>query len=117
MRLGECLNYDVALPTSPIGVRHLLEVALKNSSRSLEPVMESDSFDLLRQYAQYEQVVTFQIAVGLDELHGSDGLVAIPLDLKDVPPGIMSIGQLRQRTLPVAAAKFANQLTEALEQS
>ena len=35
LRLGECLNYDVALPTSPIGVRHLLEVALKNSSRNL----------------------------------------------------------------------------------
>ena len=117
LRLGECLNYDLALPTSPIGVRHLLEVALKNSSRNLEPVMDSDSFDLLRHYAQYEHVVTFQIAVGLDEVQGSDGLVAIPLDLKDVPPGIMSIGQLRQRTLPVAAAKFANQLTEALEQS
>ena len=50
-------------------------------------------------------------------MQGSNGLVAIPVDLKDVPPGIMSIGQLRQRTLPVAAAKFANQLTEALEQS
>lgn len=116
LRLGECLNYHVALPASPIGVRHLLEVALKNSSRNLEPVLESDSFDLLRHYAQYEDVVTFQIAVGLDEVRGSADLVAIPLDPKDVPSGIMIIGQLRQRTLPVAAAKFAYQLTEALQQ-
>ena len=99
-------------------MRHLLEVALKNSSRNLEPVIESDSFDLLRHYAQYEHVVTFQIAVGLDEVQGSDGLVAIPLDLKDVPPGIMSIKPIEATdSTGRTAAKFANQLTEALEQS
>ena len=114
IRLGECLNYDLALPKSTIGVRYLLEDALKAGVRKLEPVLESDNFETLRYYAKYEQVITFQIAVGLPEKENSNGLVFIPLDQNDVPPGIMYVGQLRHRALPVAAAKFANQLSEAL---
>lgn len=117
LRLTDCLDYDLALPESDIGVRYLLETALKNSSRKLEPVLESNSFEVLRNYALHEQIITFQIAVGLSEINNSSGLVMIPLNSKDVPPGIMILGQLRQRTLPVAAAKFANQLAEALEVS
>jgi DNA-binding transcriptional LysR family regulator len=117
IRLGECLNYDLALPKSTIGVRYLLEDALKADARKLEPVLESDSFETLRYYARYEQVITFQIAVGLPEKEDSSGLVYIPLDQNDVNPGIMYVGQLRHRALPVAAAKFANQLSEALDET
>jgi hypothetical protein len=37
-------------------------------------------------------------------------LKAIPLDENDVPAGIMYLAQLKGRTLPVAAAKFSQQL-------
>lgn len=114
LRLSHCLEHRLALPQSTIGVRYLLELALKNSPQRLEPVLESDSFEILRYYALHEQVITFQIAAGLPGKGEFDGLISVPLDQNDVPPGLLYIAQLRQRALPVAAAKFANQLFESL---
>ncbi len=115
LRLTDCLEYPLALPQAPIGVRYLLEVAMRNSPVKLEPAIESDSFEFLRYHALHEQVITFQIAVGLPVKADLMGLVTRQLDERDVPPGVLYFGQLRGRTLPVAAAKFANQLIEALD--
>jgi len=114
VRLGDCLQYPLALPRSHIGVRHLMEVALQNSQLKLEPVIESDSFEFLRYHALHEQMLTFQIAVGLPVKADLMGLVTRELDNRDMPLGVLYLGQLRGRTLSVAAAKFANQLIAAL---
>ena len=116
VRLGDCLQYPLALPRSHIGVRHLMEVALQRSPVKLEPVIESDSFEFLRYHALHEQVLTFQIAVGLPVKADLMGLVTRQLDDRDVPQGVLYLGQLRGRTLSVAAAKFANQLIAALSE-
>jgi hypothetical protein len=41
-------------------------------------------------------------------------VITRPLDKRDVPAGVLYMGQLRGRTLPVAAARFAAQLSTAL---
>lgn len=38
------------------------------------------------------------------------GRVSRPVDPRDIPPGLLHLGQLRDRTLPVAAARFADRL-------
>jgi hypothetical protein len=40
-------------------------------------------------------------------------VVSRPIDARDVPPGLLYFGQLRGRTLPVAAARFAHQMLES----
>jgi hypothetical protein len=40
--------------------------------------------------------------------------VARPVDLADVPAGILHIGQLKGRVLPVAAAKFLDSIITEL---
>lgn len=106
VRLRDCLQFPVALPTNAYGVRHLLEMALQNSTLGMRPVLESDSFEFLRSYAGAADTITFQIQIGLPEA-AKDEHAAAPVDARDVPPGILYMGQLRNRTLPVAAAKFA----------
>ena len=44
-----------------------------------------------------------------------DGIAVRPVDLRDVPAGTLYLGQLRGRSLPVAAARFADQVARALE--
>ncbi|GAB6052737.1 LysR family transcriptional regulator [Magnetospira thiophila] len=110
LRLRDCLRYPIALPTTPYGVRHLLEAAVRRTSLSLHPVVESDSFEFLRYHAQAEDIITFQIAIGLPAASESQTLVSLPLDERDVPHGALYIGQLRGRALSVAAARFANQM-------
>jgi len=107
VRLRECLEYPVALPTIPYGVRHLLGLALQNSTLEMRPAIESDSFEFLRSYAGAEHTVSFQIPIGLPDPGAGGAFASAPIDPKDVPIGILYMGQLRNRTLPVAAARFA----------
>ena len=116
LRLRECLRFPVGLPTKQYGVRHILEASARRISLNLAPVVESDSFDYLRYQAVEEGIITFQIEIGLPLNLESIGLVACKLDERDVPDGMLYVGQLKGRTLPVAGAKFANQILAALAQ-
>jgi len=113
LRLRDCQAHPVALPTAGYGVRHLLDQALARASFALTPALESDSFEFLRRYPEYERMITFQVPIGLPP-PGQGGLVWQPLDGRDIRPGQLVLGQLRGRTLPVAAAKFADQVARAL---
>lgn len=114
LRLKACLQYPLALPTHRYGVRHLLESALVDSSMSLAPVIESDSFEFLRNYAANRDTISFQIPIGLPDSGWIADLVTRPVDARDVPPGLIYMGQLRGRTLPVAVARFADQVARVL---
>jgi DNA-binding transcriptional LysR family regulator len=115
LRLRDCLQYPVALPALRYGVRHLLEAAVRRSSLQLDPVIESDSFEFLRNSAQSESIVSFQIPIGLALQDPDAGYVARPIDVRDVAVGSLYFGQLRSRSLPVAAARFADRVAAVLQ--
>ena len=50
----------------------------------------------------------------LESIGGENNVVARPVDLSDVPAGILHVGQLKGRVLPVAAAKFLATITTEL---
>ncbi len=110
VRLRDCLRFPIALPTAPYGIRHLLETAVRRTSLKLQPAIESDSFEFLRHHAVAEEIIAFQIAIGLPVQDAGRGMVCRPIDEHDVPPGMIYVGQLQGRNLPVAAARFANQM-------
>lgn len=115
LRLWECLDAPSVAPDAKYGVRHLLDFAARRLGRSMSPILETESFELIRHYVLHEQAVGYQIPIGLQP--PEDGsLVFRPLSEKDVPPGSLILGQLRGRTLPVASARFAMQLAAALHQ-
>lgn len=120
VRLRDCAGFAVALPTAAYGVRHLIDLALRRSNIALQVAIEADSFDFLRHYPREEPVLSFQIPIGLpeDRVPGSllaDGLISRPVDGRDMPEGRLYLCQLRNRALPVAAAKFAAQLERAMD--
>ncbi len=114
LRLRECLEHPFALPTPAYGVRQLLEIALTGSTIKMSPVIETDSFEFLRYHVMTEGIISFQIPIGLPPDSLPPGMVTIPIDKRDVPSGLIYMGQMRGRTLPVAAARFADQLTKDL---
>jgi len=113
LRLRDCLRFPIALPSISYGVRHLLELAVRRSSLRFEPVVESDSFEFLRHHAVAENILAFQIPIGMPADGERTEVVSRPIDARDVPPGLLYFGQLRDRTLPVAAARFAHQMLES----
>jgi DNA-binding transcriptional LysR family regulator len=114
LRLRDCLDVPHIAPSSAYGVRHLLDFAARRGSRRVSPVVETESFELIRHYVLYEKVIGFQIPIGLGGLDDPQ-LVLRPISERDLPLGNLILGQMRGRTLPVASARFAMQLAAALE--
>jgi len=115
VRLSECVGYDMVLPTSTNGVRHMLDRAAIKSAIPLKPMIESDNHDFINRLILENDLISFQIALGVPKSEGRNtDIVSVAVDNRDVPPGRLYVGQLRGRTLPVAAALFAEQLSEAL---
>lgn len=113
IRLRDCLDVPHVAPSAEYGVRHLLDFAARSGSRRLSPVVETESFELIRSYVIEENVIGFQIPIGRHDPDDT-ALVFRPISEKDVPAGSLILGQMRGRTLPVAPARFAMQLAGAL---
>ena len=114
LRLRDCLNHPHIAPSAQYGVRSLLDTAAKQIGRQITPVVETESFELIRHYIQTEQTIGFQIPIGLNAQRQS-GLVFRVISDRDVAPGVLLLGQQRGRSLPVASFRFAMQLGKALE--
>jgi len=113
LRLEDCLAYAVMLPEHDSGLRALLEVGQMQSSISLSAALCSDNFDLLRSYACFEPAIGFCLPMSMHIKPGAgpaDDLVCIPVASRDIPAGLVHLVQAKGRVLPVAAAKFLDQL-------
>ena len=102
----------ISSPHQEYGVRHLLELATRGRARRLAPVLEADSFEMMRRYVLYERVISFDIPIGLRRRPRASSSARFPSATSARHP---PAGQLRGRTLPVASAKFALQLAAAFE--
>ncbi len=115
IRLRDCLDYDHVLPSARYGVRHLIDTAAHRIARTTAPVVDTDSFELIRHYVLHENCIGFQIPIGLTAEDGRD-LVFKPISSKDIPIGQLYLGQLKGRALPVAPSRFAQRLSLILEE-
>lgn len=115
LRLEDVVNFPLAMPTRPYGVRLLLDAAAARKNLQLEPSVEADNFEFLRHTAVHGAAIAFQISIGLPDRKSSEHQSIIrPLALRDVPAGQLHLAQLKGRSLPVAAARFANQILASL---
>ena len=115
--LEDIIAFPLALPSLPYGVRSLLDAAASRKNIQLQAAIQSDSFEFLRHVVHHGHTITFQIEIGLPMPDEVDlGVVRRPLRGRDVPPGRLHLTQLKGRSLPVAAARFADQLQSTFAQ-
>lgn len=111
LRMRDLVEWKVLLPSEMTGLRQMLEPVLLANPLPLTVIGKTDSYGFIRQYLMHEEAVSFQIPIGFEP---SQSLRAIPLDSRDLRDGVLHIGQLKNRVLPVASAKFMNELVVAL---
>lgn len=112
VRLRDCFRHALAMPDRSLSIRHLLDGAIARLSLPIEIALESGSFEVLRGAVRRERLVSFQIRAGIP-LDGS-GLTAREIDVRDLAPAQVVLGQLRGRSLSVAASKFLDQLANSI---
>lgn len=114
VRLSDCLEYPLALPTESYSVRSALRKVANRSSYDLSPVVEAESYVLLQNFARMRKAIAFELQIGVPG-EVETGLVARPLVIPGGSGIVLNVVQKRGRSLPVAAARFAQQLVEHLE--
>ena len=116
VRVRECAEYDVALPEGTFGGRELLEDWLASSSAKFNIALEANSFDMLGDFIARTRAVTFQIDVGTLLWQKDPRFAVRPVSGIDEIYGPLVLGQFKGRTLPLAPAKFAEQLARELDE-
>ena len=111
VRLRDCLAHALALPDRSLAIRHHLERALGRRGVPIEAAVESGSLEFLRNLVRREGLVSLQVPSGIPD---DPDLVARIIDPRDLEPMAMILGQMRGRSLSVAAAKFADGLIHGL---
>jgi DNA-binding transcriptional LysR family regulator len=115
LRVSDCSQYPVALPDTGLSGRRILdEVAAKRDIR-FNIIAESNSFEMLRGLVLRSDLISFQIAIGTPSEDIDEDLIGLEIDERDIPSAELVLCQLRGRTLPVAAATFAEKLSQELK--
>ena len=114
VRLHDLPTYPLVLPPPGRSLRFLIDLAAARRDIALDPVVVGDT-------VAARTLVTNGAAVGMrlgsagTERESYDRQVAVPLDPRDVPPPMLHLGQLRDRSLPVPAARFAEVIRRRIE--
>jgi DNA-binding transcriptional LysR family regulator len=116
VRLSDCAEFPVALPDRTLSGRQLLDEVTTRRDLRFNTLAESNSFEMLRGLVFRCNMVSFQIEIGAPSGHLGKGLVGRPVDTRDVPTADLVLCQLRGRSLPVAAATFAELLAKSLNE-
>ncbi|GAA0754840.1 LysR family transcriptional regulator [Ideonella azotifigens] len=115
LRVRDCLMYDLALPDPSYSGRELIDQVLARGSMQPNPVIESNSFDLLADVVKGSEIISFQVDVGAGHWRKDPELAVRAIDEVDGAYGPLVLGQLKGRTLPLPAARFGEQLARRLD--
>jgi DNA-binding transcriptional LysR family regulator len=116
VRLSECSGFPAALPDRSLSGRQILDEVSTRRDVRFNVVAESNSFEMLRGLVHRCDLVSFQIEVGAPSKDLGMGLVACPIDTRDIPAAELVLCQLRGRGLSIAAAAFSETLAKSLHE-
>ena len=115
LKLQDCLAWPIISPLSEGGLKTMLEVGTLRTAANLQTVIKTDEPNFISDYIRNENAIGFAIPLSFEENNQIvTGLKSIAIDERDVPPGIVHLVQRKGRVLSVAAAKFIDQIVQAL---
>ena len=114
VKMRDCLRYPLAMPDTSLGGRALLEAFFARSSLQPRMVLESNSFEMLRNFVRTNDAVSFQVQVGTPLMRKQDGVTARMIEERAFPRQPMSVLQLKGRHLPQPALRFLAALRETM---
>ena len=115
LKLQDCLAWPIISPLSEGGLKTMLEVGTLRTAANLQTVIKTDEPNFISDYIRNENAIGFAIPISFEEnTQIVTGLKSIAIDERDVPPGIVHLVQRKGRVLSVAAAKFIDQIVQAL---
>ena len=114
VRLYELAEHPLILPRRDSGLHHKVSSAAIRQGINLDLAIETDSPQLYLNHLLVSNHLLLDLSINqlTDEPEASH--LSLPLDERDVEPGFLFVGHLKGRTLPVASARFLEQLVASL---
>ncbi|UOM33946.1 LysR family transcriptional regulator [Acuticoccus sp. I52.16.1] len=116
VRLREVLDYPLALPHRSFEGRRLFDRSMARKGLAVPAYLESNSFEYLKAHVACTDAVAIQIPIGAPPPEADGPIVAVPIAERDLTPGMLTLRQLKGRTLSVAAARFVDRIRQSLSQ-
>ena len=119
VRFVDIQQFPTVVPAEGSGLSDLLMSAQTRRGLALNKAISTDSFEFMANYHGFEDTVSF--ALPLHEMGPASGsgarsralsFVYVPLHPTDRMTGLLHLVQAKGRVLPVAAAKFAEELVQ-----
>ena len=117
VKMRDCLKYPLAMPDTSLGGRALLEGFFARSSLKSNVVLESNSFEMLRNFVRTSDAVSFQIQVGTPLSRNQDGVTARIIEERAFPRQPLTVAQLKGRHLPQATGRVLAALRDVIPAS
>lgn len=119
-RLADLVTEPLVLPPEGRSLRYLVDMAALRRDVALDPVATADEAVASRLIAAGAAVglrlaVPGDIAPDLDPIRAIEGVRAIPLRPHEIR-ATLHLGQLRERSLPVPAARFAEAIRRRMDE-
>ena len=109
LRLYDCQPYPAIMPAPGSGLYDLLYHAEKRKGIQLNHMITSESFEFMARYSAFEDAITFVLPFHDDQ---NERLAFLPFKANEAMTGRLHLVQTKGRVLPVAAAKFAEDIIQ-----
>lgn len=109
----QCAQYPLVLPTPEISIYEALEPLLRACRAPLQVIMQTSSFELMKQMACQGRGVAFVNRLGIEDELQQGTLVHLPL--KKAMPSLLGIYVRSGRSLPTALDRFCQLAMEQLQ--
>lgn len=107
---NDLLPHPLVLPP-PGSLRNLLEIAARRQDYGLHPALECE-LPFAVHFLKNGDAIGFSADTTKDDENGQLGMMAVPVNQRDLPIPNVHLIQLRGRTLSVAASRFADRLIQ-----
>ena len=115
LRLSDCLQYPLVLPSTGLTTREMLEGALHPLGRDVRIAAETNSYEVMRGLLHGTDQIGFVLSTGRYQRENSNSLLFRPINAREIHPVPIICAQLRNRGLSVPAAQFSHLVIQEME--
>ena len=115
LRLSDCLQYPLVLPSIGLTTREMLDIALQPLRSGAKIAAETNSYEVMRGLLPGTDQIGFVLSTARQHGNNTISIVYHPLNMREVHPVPIICAQLRSRGLSVAAAQFSNLVIQEME--
>ena len=113
VRFSQCMRFPMVLPAPELTLREALVPMLAAQTEPPPVILETGSFELMRQIALQGRALVFVNRFGIEDELLTRRLVHVPL--KDAAPSLLGIYVRARRSLPAAVEAFCEMAVEHMQ--